>query len=136
MAIRLPSTTCRQGREWRKARPRAPQQEEWPHNPFARQHKGLPEQTPNGMSATPQPPANILVGRSTKSYGAKDTTEKNNSDAGRLNDFLAVQAPSKYMTTSTGLKELTAQAGIDIHLKDGTEQIAPYTPQRRHRSWR
>ena len=80
--------------------------------------QGLPEQTPNGMSATLQAPANILVGRSSKSSGGKDTTEKNNSDAGRLKDFPADPAPSKYMTTSTGLKEQRPpvhRAGGDIH---------------------
>jgi len=84
--------------------------------------QGLPEQTPNGMSATPQAPANILVGRSSKSSGAKDTTEKNNSDAGRLKDFPADPAPSKYMTTSTGLKEQRPpvhRAGGDRHPPGG-----------------
>jgi len=65
--------------------------------------QGLLEQTPNGMSATPQPLANI--GQSTKSQGAKDTTEKNNSDAGRLKDFPEHRAPSKCLTTSTDLRK-------------------------------
>lgn len=84
--------------------------------------QGLPEQTPIGMSATPQPPANILVGQSKKSYGAKNTTEKNNPDAGRLQDFPADQAPSKYMTTSTGRKERRPpvhRAGGDRHPPEG-----------------
>ena len=65
--------------------------------------QGLLEQTPNGMSATSQPLANI--GQSTKSQGAKDTTEKNNSDAGRLKDFPEHRAPSKCLTTSTDIRK-------------------------------
>jgi hypothetical protein len=84
--------------------------------------QGLLEQTPIGMSTTPHPPANILVSQSKKSYGAKNTTEKNNSDAGRLKDFPADKAPSKYMTTSTGRKERRPpvhRAGGDRHPPEG-----------------